>query len=131
MKQRLTEIINELRDVCKIEELSITDEVLFREACTFIRGEIANSSRKDFNKNQFTAKSFSSTNLAPSPQAKFFKHDKPTYNHKSVDTSSLATPNQIDFLAKQNLDLNFETLTKAEAFSLISEIKSKGTNKNE
>jgi hypothetical protein len=45
MEQELIKIINHLQNVCKVEELNISDNTLFTEACTFLRGEYACNSR--------------------------------------------------------------------------------------
>lgn len=51
----------------------------------------------------------------------YYKSDKEEHIKEE-----LATEKQIKFLAQRDLDgLNFETLTKKEAFKLISEIKGK------
>lgn len=46
MKPRLIEIIDELRNVIKQQEINISDDVLFREACSFMRGELAQLSKE-------------------------------------------------------------------------------------
>ena len=38
----LIQTIEDLRDVIESQDLRVSDEVLFRESCTFVRGELAN-----------------------------------------------------------------------------------------
>jgi len=50
---------------------------------------------------------------------KFMRTPKTNYSPKETKELKKATPKQIDFLCKNNIDHDSETLTKKEAFKLI------------
>lgn len=109
IQQRLPELLNDLLTVIEKFELKVSDEVVFQESCSFLRGELANANRKDWKKPNY--------NSTDSP---------------SVPTSSnlpniplRATERQIEFLLKNSIDVNTENLTKTEAHRLIGEFKKK------
>lgn len=49
---RLTEIIKELIKVIEVNDLAISDECIFEEACSYHRGELINKNRKEDIKEQ-------------------------------------------------------------------------------
>ena len=77
MKQRIIEIIDELRKVIKQQEMNISDDTLFSEALSTYRGEMAGMSKK-------TAQ-------------------KPIY--EELDALQKPTQKQIDFLKKHQVKI--------------------------
>lgn len=51
MKEELTKKIQDLREVCKEEGLVISHDTLFKEACTFLRGELMSKKKQSSNYN--------------------------------------------------------------------------------
>lgn len=89
MKQRIKEIVNELRGVIVDECLSVSHDTLFKEAVSCYRGEKAGESKS-------------------TPK-------------KTMNPNEPATQKQIDFIHKNNLDVNTEQITKKEANQIIKE----------
>ncbi len=97
MKQELLKIIEELRDVIKQQQMNISDDVLFRESCTFLRGILAQRAKETSNPIRYT--------------------------EKDRKIPEKATEPQIDLLYRLNADFNAETITKKQAFELIKKLK--------
>jgi hypothetical protein len=91
MKQRIIEIIKELKDVIKQQEISISDDTLFSEAVSCFRGEQAQKNRKCLH-------SPISAPNSPIPET--------------------PTPKQISFLSKYHVKIPG---TKAEATKIIKD----------
>ena len=50
MKHELNQIIKELKEVVNDQDLRITDDCLFVQACSFLRGVLASNARKSYQK---------------------------------------------------------------------------------
>jgi len=109
--EKFKSIIINLKDLRKLG-LEFDDNMLLDAATKIYNTEIINQSKS------------------------FFKNTKPFQGSKSTKGShtsfqknpELATNKQIDFLARNNIDHNAETLTKKEAWKLIQDFKD-GNNK--
>jgi hypothetical protein len=54
---RLNDIIQELKEIAKSNNLNVSDDYLFDNACSFVRGELASKDRaKQFVKNEWKPK---------------------------------------------------------------------------
>jgi hypothetical protein len=93
MEQRLIQIITNLRNACRAEDLNISDNTLFSEACSFLRGEFAGESRKiqspnntkNFNKSPAPANS-------PTPaQLSLLKKNESRLKKMNIEISSIKT----------------------------------------
>jgi len=45
MKKELDSMIDTLKEIKTLKKLSVSDEIIFSEACSFIRGQLASKSR--------------------------------------------------------------------------------------
>ena len=95
MKQRIIEIITELRDVIKVEELNINDDTLFSEAVSCWRGEQVGKCKNQ----QF----------------------KPTFQPTTRPSFVPATEKQKNYIYKLDANANTENLSKQEAARIIQE----------
>ena len=93
MKERIIEIIKELKEVKETEKLDISDDNLFSESISTYRGEQASLNRPCF-RNEI-------------PKSK----------------TEPATEKQKYFIHKNNIDANTENLSKAEATQIIKKFK--------
>ncbi len=92
MKYRLITIITNLEDVCDNRKLKVTDDVLFSQACSFLRGEFAGA-----------------------------RFNKKEVDSKVSNVKKPASKKQLDYLSRNNLDHNAEIITSIEAHKIISE----------
>ena len=109
MEQKLIKIITSLRNVIKAEELNISDNTLFSEACSFLRGEFASESK------------FQSRSFKPSP-----------INNALVKNVTGPTDRQMGLLRKNIKRLETQGIviddikTKLEASKIIDSLMKNG-----
>jgi hypothetical protein len=110
MNQQLIKIIEELRGVIAQQQMNISDDILFTQACSFVRGELASQSRNPFN------------------QIK--QEQSKTYYKPSEQT--VMTPAQENFIKaneKKLIEKGFDIdniQSKSDAFKIIKEFKKNG-----
>lgn len=97
-EKKLHEIINKLIQVRGESSLKISDECIFIQACTYERGEIANQGKSFVNK---------LADSIPKPSEK----------------REMATEKQLNYIYRNNLNVDTKDLTKLEATKIIGEHK--------
>lgn len=94
MKQRIIEIITELRGVCNVEQLNVSDDILFSEAVSCYRGEKAGE-----------------------------KFSKGLPLKATTEQPNKPSKAQLHYLRNNGIVFNAETITKEQAFKLIKKDK--------
>lgn len=107
MIEDLNTIIQNLQTVSSKNDLNISDDVLFSEACSFLRGVYASKNK------------FNSQGERAIPNASEFKSNK--RNIGNPDTS-LPTPGQLKFLKENGYDGEIPK-TKKRAWQIIHDYK--------
>ena len=91
--KRLIEIIDKLREIIKQQDMNISDDVLFTQASSFLRGEIASERFKVFPKQEqkFYPKQEEPRKLNPMSEAqeKFIKVNDKKLREKGFDIDNI------------------------------------------
>lgn len=116
IEQRLKELLSELYLVRNDLNMTITDEGIFQEACSFLRGELANA-----NRGKWQTKPLSPVQQSATSPSLSLIDGKSTFVQKIVNASykEQATEKQKNFIYKNHIDADTENLTKLEANKLI------------
>lgn len=104
MTKELDQIIDGLKEIIKLKNLKVSDEVLFSEACSFLRGQYASQNKNNFKpqiRNDFSSsnsKDSNRENLPPTEkQIKILNESK----HKIPKTRGEATKIIKEYFEKQ------------------------------
>lgn len=130
MKKRLHEIIRDLQEVIVESDLKISNECLFEQSCTFLRGEIANENRhtklvfqepkeKGFGKSELALK-IANTPIFPVKSSQVGNSD--SFGKKEPSNTSESdkpTEKQLAFLKRNGVKIS-PKLTKDEAKIMIN-----------
>lgn len=117
-KKRLLEIIDELKSTVSDAGFHISSNVIFEQACSFMRGEEQNANwvkNNSFKHSHYTSKSNEKSEPSTPPLARQGVEGK---------GSNEPSPNQLKYLEKHNLEIK-SGLTRSEASKILGEHKKK------
>ena len=109
-KKQLHEIIAALIEVAGEKGLKVSTDTILSEACSYQRGFLAQKSKSNLNpfgKKEDGLRDYGQTRDRSS----------------SSNNKEPATKNQLDYIYRNNLDVDTKNLTKREAHAIIKEFK--------
>lgn len=113
MEQKLIKLITSLRNVIKAEELNISDNTLFSEACSFLRGEFAGQNR--------FPKHLIPESLTPQPTAPYVQRTTQKPLNSPTDKQLGLLRKNITRLTQQGIQIE-DIKTKLEASKIIDSL---------